>query len=430
MSSKKRITNNAHLKLLLGLIFGIVLGISLKPFKEHPWIVFLSSQFLFAVGQIFLRLIFMVVVPMVFSALVLGVYELTQGQSLGKVLGKTLFFTLIASSMSVFIGISITNLFKPGAGVHLEAIQSDALTSLQSVSAHAESAKSIGQTIAELIPKNPLAAAVNALEGDMLSLMVFALIFGIALGKAYPGNKKESSLLNFFEQIYHVCLKIIDFAMVLAPYAVFSIVANTTLKFGTDVFASVLYYMFVVVLGLLLQQLIVYSSLLKIFTHRSPWKFFNDCKDVYLYAFATSSSNATLPLSLEVAETKLKIPEKISRFVLTIGATANQNGTALFEGVTVLFLAQAYSIDLNFAQQLQIIGMSILAGIGTAGVPGGSLPLILILLKQVGIPSEGMALVLGVDRFLDMCRTVINVSGDIVISALVAGKSTVPKRSS
>jgi DAACS family dicarboxylate/amino acid:cation (Na+ or H+) symporter len=177
----------------------------------------------------------------------------------------------------------------------------------------------------------------------------------------------------------------------------------------------------VVVLALLIQQFGVYSLLLKM-KGISPWRFFGACKEVYLYAFATASSNATLPRTLECAEHKLRLTPETSRFVLTVGATANQNGTALFEGITVLFLAQVYNIDLSLGQQIQVVLMSILAGIGTAGVPGGSLPLIMILLQQVGIPAEGIGIILGVDRFLDMCRTTLNVGGDLVISALVDDK--------
>jgi DAACS family dicarboxylate/amino acid:cation (Na+ or H+) symporter len=189
---------------------------------------------------------------------------------------------------------------------------------------------------------------------------------------------------------------------------------------GYGVLLSLLLYVATVLTALLIQQFVVYSSALKILAKRNPWDFFKKCQDVYLYAFSTSSSNATLPKALEVAETRLKIPSHISRFVLTVGATANQNGTAIFEGITVLFLAQVYGIDLTVMQQIRVVLFSILAGIGTAGVPGGSLPLIMVLLQSVGIPSEGIGLVLGVDRFLDMCRTTINVSGDLVIAALVA----------
>jgi DAACS family dicarboxylate/amino acid:cation (Na+ or H+) symporter len=192
------------------------------------------------------------------------------------------------------------------------------------------------------------------------------------------------------------------------------------------VFASLLYYVITVVVGLLLQQFVVYSVLLWSVARRSPAEFFRNCREVYLYAFSTASSNATLPLALDVAETKLRLPPQISRFVLTVGSTANQNGTALFEGVTVLFLAQVYGLDLGIGQQVRVMVMSILAGIGTAGVPGGSLPMVMIVAQSVGIPAEGMALILGVDRFLDMCRTAVNVSGDLVIAALVSAREAQP----
>jgi DAACS family dicarboxylate/amino acid:cation (Na+ or H+) symporter len=212
---------------------------------------------------------------------------------------------------------------------------------------------------------------------------------------------------------------IVNVVMKIAPLAVFALVFQSTYKFGYQILLSLGFYLLTVVIGLLLQQTLVYSLLLRLFTSINPVSFFRQCREVYLYAFATASSNATLPRSLELAEQQLKLSPAISRFVLTIGATANQNGTALFEGVTVLFLAQVYGVDLSLSQQFQVVLMAILAGIGTAGVPGGSLPLIMILTQQVGIPPDGMGLILGVDRFLDMCRTTLNVSGDLVIAALV-----------
>jgi DAACS family dicarboxylate/amino acid:cation (Na+ or H+) symporter len=205
--------------------------------------------------------------------------------------------------------------------------------------------------------------------------------------------------------------------------AVFAIVFNTVLTFGTGLFLSLLLYVMAVTGGLLIQQFGVYAMLLRT-SGRSPLDFFRRCREVYLYAFSTASSNATLPLSLEVAETRLGLPPHVSRFVLTVGSTANQNGTALFEGVTVLFLAQAFALDLTAGQQVRVMLMSILAGIGTAGVPGGSLPMVMMVAQSVGIPAEGMGLVLGVDRFLDMCRTTVNVSGDLVVAALVGGRGS------
>jgi DAACS family dicarboxylate/amino acid:cation (Na+ or H+) symporter len=252
--------------------------------------------------------------------------------------------------------------------------------------------------------------------------MVFALIFGLALSRVRrddEGDAGPRALLDFLNGLFQVSMRVIGFAMRLAPLGIFAIVFGTVFKHGSGILGSLGLYVGTVVAGLLIQQFAVYPLLLRLIARRSPLEFFRACREVYLYAFSTASSNATLPLSLETAETRLGLSPRISRFVLTVGSTANQNGTALFEGVTVLFLAQVYAIDLSFSQQLQVVLMSIVAGIGTAGVPGGSLPLIMILLTQVGIPAEGMALILGADRFLDMCRSTLNVSGDLVIAALV-----------
>jgi DAACS family dicarboxylate/amino acid:cation (Na+ or H+) symporter len=232
----------------------------------------------------------------------------------------------------------------------------------------------------------------------------------------------DNVLIRLLEQVFDACMRIVHVVMKLAPLAVFAIIFNTVFTFGTAVFLSLFLYVVTVVAGLLLHQFGVYPAMLALVARRSPIDFFRKCREVLLYAFSTASSNATLPLSLEVADAKLKLPSHISRFVLTVGATANQNGTALFEGITVLFLAQVYGLELTTGQQLRVMLMSILAGIGTAGVPGGSLPMVLIVAQSVGIPAEGMGLVLGVDRFLDMCRTTVNVSGDLVVAALVDGQ--------
>lgn len=411
-----------HVKLLLALIGGLVLGTLANAFfHDTPAVASFVSEIMNPVGQIFLRLIFMVVVPMVFAALVLGVFELGQGHGLGKVAGKTLLYTLIASSASVVIGISLVNVFRPGAGFQIDASQVTAQAStVEKIQTNAAAAKSLSQTIVDIIPRNPLDAAVRALDGEMISFMFFALMFGIALSVvAKKSGEEESALVSVLRQVFDVTMKIVEYAMRLAPYAVFAIVFQTAYKHGLGVLASLAYYVAIVVAGLLIQQFVVYSLLLK-YAGRKPFEFFSKCKEVYLYAFSTASSNATLPKSLDCAEHDLKLPPRISRFVLTVGSTANQNGTALFEGITVLFLAQVYGIDLSIAQQIQIVLMSILAGVGTAGVPGGSLPMIMILLQQVGIPAEGMGLILGVDRFLDMCRTTLNVSGDLVIAAVVS----------
>ncbi len=406
------------------LIVGMVLGGVLHPYKDadgYAWLSPLITEWVAIIGQVFLRLIFMIVVPLVVSALLLGTYELGRERGMGRVFVKTLGATVLASTCAVIIGVTLVSVIKPGVGanlVHPEAAESEA------VRAAAAKAKPLSQTLLELLPRNPLDSAVRALDGEIIALMVACLIIGAAMSAPGVRDKVAQTLVPLLEQIFAICIKVIGYAMVLAPAGVFSLALNAAFRNGFGVFTTLFGYVIVVVLALLIQQFVVYPFMLRVFAHRSPWKFFADCREVYLYAFSTSSSNATLPKSLETAETKLGIPSRISRFVLTVGATANQNGTALFEGVTVLFLAQVYGVELSVGQQVQVVLMSIVAGIGTAGVPGGSLPLIVILMQSVGVPAEGIGLVLGVDRFLDMCRTVVNVSGDLVIAAVVgAGES-------
>ncbi|MGZ3770930.1 MAG: dicarboxylate/amino acid:cation symporter [Bdellovibrio sp.] len=410
-----------HYKLLLSLFFGSALGIFLHPFYDNSTVKGLNNYLFEPVGQIFLRGIFMIVVPMVVSGLVVGVYQLTSHHGLAKIAKKTFYFTLLASSASVLIGVGMVNLFRPGDGVHIEKLNDEKNAGIKNIEKNVSESKPAVQALIEIIPKNPVDAAARAFDGEMLALMFFSLVFGVALCKQ---NKTQQTpkWIVLFEECYETCMKIVEWVMRLAPYAVFALVFQSTFKFGHHILISLGNYVFVVVAALLLQQFLVYGILLKVFTNWSPIKFFNGCREVYLYAFATASSNATLPRSLEVAEHKLKLTPEISRFVLTIGSTANQNGTALFEGITILFLAQVYGVSLDFSQQVKVVLMSVLAGVGTAGVPGGSLPLIMILSQQMGIPAEGMGLIMGVDRFLDMCRTTLNVSGDLVIAALVDEK--------
>jgi DAACS family dicarboxylate/amino acid:cation (Na+ or H+) symporter len=416
-----------HNKLAIGLLLGVALGAALHPYAGDSTLMAVSVNVLRPIGQIFLRTIFMIVVPMVFSALVVGVYQLGRGHDLKGVAARTLAFTIILSGASVLIGVALVNLLRPGAGVQLAGTPLES-SGVQALEASAQATKPLSDIIIELIPRNPIDSAVRALDGEMLPLMVFALIFGAAvatLGKA----DEDPVLIRVLEQIFDACMRIVQFAMRLAPLAVFAIVFNTAFTFGTGIFASLLFYVVTVVAGLLIQQFVVYGALLWIVARRSPADFFRNSREVYLYAFSTASSNATLPVSLDVAERKLRLPPQIARFVLTVGSTANQNGTALFEGITVLFLAQVYGLDLTAGQQIRVMVMSIVAGIGTAGVPGGSLPMVMIVAQSVGVPAEGMALILGVDRFLDMCRTAVNVSGDLVIAALVsAGATAEPAR--
>ncbi len=414
-----------HIQLTVALVLGIVAGAIAHLGADLPFLQFISTHIFLPIGQIFLRMIFMIVVPMIFAMLALGVCELGQSHGLGGVAGRSLFYTIVLSSISVLLGISLVNILKPGVGFDLSvsALSMD-LGAVNRLKEFGAQTKPLSQIIYELVPRNPLDSAVRALDGEIMALMFFSIVFGIALSRFSEDKNGVSTIKVFLEELSSICMRIVGFAMRLAPLAVFSIVFNTAFRLGYSVFVSLFYYVAVVVVGLLLQQFVVYPLMLRYVAKINPWQFFRKCSDVYMYAFSTSSSNATLPKSLELAETDLGIPAKISRFVLTVGATANQNGTALFEGITVLFLAQVYGVHLDLTQQIQVVLMSIVAGIGTAGVPGGSLPLIVILLQSVGIPAEGIGLVLGVDRFLDMCRTALNVSGDLVIAALVGAKES------
>lgn len=371
-------------------------------------------------GAIFLRTIFMIVVPLLVSALILGVFELGKGRGLGKVAKKSLAYTLILSLMAVLIAVTMTNLLQPGAGL---VFDKEALAKNQgvlSISKNVQLAKDIPwhQYIINLIPTNPVDSAARAFGGEIIALMIFALMFGYALS-VYTQDE-EHPFLKVLDAIFNASIVICGWAMKIAPYGIFGIVFNTTYRMGAGFLANVAYFALVVVAGLAIQQFVVYGLALKFIGRVNPWEFMKKCKEVYIYAFSTASSNVTLPVALDCAENVLKLPPQISRFVLTCGASANQNGTALFEGVVVLFLAQVYGLNLGMEQQFVVVLMAVLAGVGTAGVPGGSLPLIAILCVQVGIPVEGMGLILGVDRFLDMCRTTLNVSGDLIIARLVS----------
>jgi dicarboxylate/amino acid:cation (Na+ or H+) symporter, DAACS family len=324
----------------------------------------------------------------------------------------------VASTVSVFIGVVLVNVVRPG-----EWVADDVRSRL--VADYADRAvKSIEQAAATkpwyeaLIPQNPVAAAADALKGDMLALMVFALVFGVALARVRDAETEP--LVGALRGIQRACMVIIGWAMALAPFGVAGLLFSVTARTGLGVFASLGAYVVVVLVGLALQCFGVYSVVLALFARVSPRAWFGRCREVIVTALSTSSSNATLPTSLITAREKLGVPEKIGNFVLTVGATGNQNGTALFEGITVLFLAQVFGVELTVPQQLTVVVMSILAGVGTAGVPGGSIPLIVIVLKSVGVPEAGIALVLGVDRILDMCRTVVNVVGDLVCATYVA----------
>jgi DAACS family dicarboxylate/amino acid:cation (Na+ or H+) symporter len=403
------------------MIAGAVLGLlANRFFGDSPGLQRFIANVTYPAGQIFLRLIFMVVIPLVLSALILGVAELGDPRRLGRVGLKTLVFTVLLSATSVLIGVLFANLVRPGAGLSPEA--RSALMEVMGQSAGGLKAppppKAALEIVLELIPQNPVEAMANAFRGDMIAVMVFALVLGIAL--TMVERRAVEPLLAWLQALFEVVMKVIEFAMRLAPYGVAALLFTMTARAGLDVLAKLGLYVITVVAALALHQFVTYSLVLKYLARYPPRLFFSRIREVMVTAFSTSSSNATLPTTLRVAEHDLGIPRSIGGFVLTLGSTLNQNGTALYEGVTVLFLAQFFGVDLSFGGQVTVVLLSILAGVGTAGVPGGSLPLVTALLVTVGVPAEGIGIILGVDRILDMCRTVLNVTGDITVAACVA----------
>jgi len=381
------------------------------------------------IGQVFLRIIFMAVIPLIFSALALGVAELGDIRQLGRIGGRTLLYTVIVTMISVFIGLTLVNLVKPGVGLSEAERQllagSITSTTVNKAIQSAAEAKSIVQTLLDLIPKNPLADAVGAFDenyrgGGVLAVMVFSLFVGLAL--ALSRSERTETFEKFLQGLYDVVMKIIGIGMKLAPVGVACLVFSVVSRLGLNVVYILGKYVLLVLVGLSLHMFGVYSLVLKYIVKVSPWRFFAAIREVILTAFSTSSSNVTLPTALAAAEENLGIPRRISNFVLTLGSTANQNGTALYEGVTVLFLAQFFGVDLTLTQQFTVVLASVLAGIGTAGIPGGSLPVIVLVLQSVGVPGEGIGIILGVDRILDMSRTVINVTGDITAAMYVSKK--------
>ncbi len=407
-----------HVKMLVGAAAGLGLGVAAHLFLAGTPVLEATIRYVAQpVGQVFLRLLFMLVLPLVFSSLVLGVAELGDLRHVGRVGLRTLLVTVIASGVAVMIGVGLVNLLRPGEGLS-EATRERLLESAAERSAGlpaATGARGILDLLVQIVPDNPLRAAAN---GDMLAVMFFALMFGIAL--AVVRTDAARRLLEVIQGIYDVTMTLIGWVIRLAPYGVAALLFVLTAQLGYSVIGQLARYVGVVVLALSLQLLVVYSVMVKLGGRMSPRQFFAGSEEAMLTAFSTASSNATLPTALRVAETRLHLPREISRFVLTIGSTANQNGTALYEGVTVLFLAQFYGIELTLAQQLLVSFVAILGGIGTAGVPAGSLPVVAMILGMVGVPPEGIGVILGVDRFLDMCRTTLNVTGDLAVAVVVS----------
>jgi DAACS family dicarboxylate/amino acid:cation (Na+ or H+) symporter len=337
-------------------------------------------------------------------------------RAVGRVGVVTFALCLLLTTVSAMIALGLTNAFRPGDGLD-PAMRTELMSAYggEAQNAAGLSGKELSlDMLVKVVPRNPVKAAA---EGDMLAIIFFSLMLGIAIA-ALP-REKSAAFSAFLESFGYVTVEIIHLVMKLAPIGVFCLIFSVTARFGFDLLIHLFKYVILVIGGLALMMTVVYGVVLKFAANRNPIDFMKRVRVVIVTAFSTSSSNATLPTALDVAQTELGIRKSVAGFVLPLGATMNQNGTSLFEGVTVLFLAQVFGIDLSLGQQILVIIMSVITALGAAGVPGGSIPLLILVLAMFGIPPEGIAIVLGVDRILDMCRTVVNVIGDIVIACIV-----------
>ncbi|WP_420145313.1 dicarboxylate/amino acid:cation symporter [Sphingobium sp.] len=406
-------------QMLAGFVAGLVLGLVVyMTAPDARWVDAVTTYVTGPIGQIFLRLLFMLVIPLLVSALIVGIAEMGELRSLRRVGLRTLIYTIFVSGIAVLISLLLVDLLRPGAGVdpaQAQALLADAGQGAKAILSRGGDAPTGVEAVLAIIPDNIIAAMAG---NDILAVMVFALFFGIGL--VLVQTEQSKLLLSAMEGLFDVTMRLMGIVIRLAPFAIACFMFNLAAQFGWDLLVRLSAYVGVVLLALAIQMFGVYSLLIAFLAKRSPLRFFAAVQEASVMAFATASSNATLPTAIRVAEDNLRLPRRISRFVLTIGATANQNGTAMFEGITVIFLAQFFGVELTIAQQLMVMAVCILGGVGTAGVPAGSLPVVAMILGMVGVPPEGIGLVLGVDRFLDMCRTALNVTGDLVAATVIS----------
>jgi dicarboxylate/amino acid:cation (Na+ or H+) symporter, DAACS family len=418
-----------HTRILVGLAAGVLAGLAVNGIwgGSHPVVDRVIYHLTEPIGALFLRALLMIVIPLIASSLVVGVAGIGDIRRLGRVGARSFAYCFVVSAISVVIGLALTNTIQPGKRVGAETAAqlegrygTDAQRRVQAIQTEraGPGESPLMQVVKTIVPANPLYAVSAAETPQMLHLMFFALIVGVAV-TLIPSDV-SAPLVRVLEGVYAVSAKIVDIIMQVAPYAVACLLFTNVARFGIDLLAALSWFVLTVLLGLALQMFGVYSLSVRLLSKISPLEFFRRVKTVMLTAFSTSSSNATLPTALRVSEENLGVPREINSFVLTVGATANQNGTALYEGVTVLFLAQLAGVDLSLGQQLMVVYLAILGGIGTAGVPSGSIPFIILVLAQVGVNPALIAVVLGVDRFLDMCRTTLNVVGDLTAATYVA----------
>ncbi|MFZ5518489.1 MAG: dicarboxylate/amino acid:cation symporter [Candidatus Zhuqueibacterota bacterium] len=398
-----------YTKISIGLFAGVVVGLILGP----------KAVWLEPVGKAFIRLITMVVVPLVFASLVVGAASLGSLKKLGRIGVKTISYYIITTAIAVTIGLMLANVIQPGSGLN-ESVKAKLMQDYQD-SSQEQLAKAMANkpkvvdVILEIIPTNPIRAMA---EGDMLGLIFFSLALGIAL--TYLPSSRSLPVVNFLDGLNEAIIQLVHLIMNVAPYGVFALIAAVTGRFGLPILITLIKYSLVVLIGLAIHIGVVYSTSVRIVGQMNPLKFFKGMREAQLVAFSTSSSNAALPFNMKCCQENLGVPKEICSFVLPLGATINMDGTSLYQGVAAVFIAQVYGLSLTMIDQLMIVLTATLASIGAAGVPGAGIVTLTLVLQTIGIPLEGIALILGVDRILDMCRTTVNMTGDASCALFIA----------
>ncbi|WP_419536824.1 dicarboxylate/amino acid:cation symporter [Endozoicomonas sp.] len=393
-------------KVLVGMVAGLVTGLIIRTFLADNFFVsqYITDGLFHVIGQIFISSLKMLVVPLIFTSIVCGTSSLTDASTLGRLGAKTLLLYLFTTAVAITLAIVAGLIFKPGDGANLEAASTFV----------PQDAPAISDILIHLFPDNPVEAMAS---GNTLQIIVFAVLFGIAIGAAgQPGER----IARIFDSMNEVMMKLVALLMNIAPYGVFCLMAKLFSTIELSAIASLAKYFTLLIFVLLLHVLVTYCLLLKVFTGLSPITFLRKMEDAAMFAFSTASSNATIPVSMETVTHRFGVDNRVSSFTIPLGSTVNMDGTAIMQGVATVFISQAFGIDLGISDYLSVILTATLASIGTAGVPGVGMVMLAMVLQQVGLPLEGIALVMGVDRLLDMVRSAVNITGDCAVTCIVA----------
>ncbi|GAJ71421.1 LOW QUALITY PROTEIN: sodium/glutamate symport protein [Vibrio sp. JCM 18904] len=406
MNTKKPMSLTS--RVILGMVAGILTGFAIRTlFADNGFVDAYIVNGLFEVGgQIFVASLKMLVVPLVFVSLVCGTSSLKDLSTLGRMGGKTLAFYVTTTAIAITLALTMGTLFQPGGAGGADLTAASSFKSAE--------APSLGQVIIDMFPDQPISAMA---EGKTLQVIVFAVLFGIAISAA---GKPGERIAAFFSDLNEVIMKLVAILMNLAPYGVFFLMAKLFTGLGLGAIVNLAEYFLVLAGTLVLHGLVTYSLMLKGFTGLNPITFLRKMEDAIMFAFSTASSNATIPVTMETAKHRMGVENRVSSFTVPLGATVNMDGTAIMQGVATAFIAQAFNIDLTMGDYMMVIMTATLASIGTAGVPGVGLVMLAMVLNQVGLPLEGIALIMGVDRLLDMIRTAVNITGDSAVTVIVA----------